>query len=237
MKLNSIFLFFCNTITKIKNTLLNLVESSLRNISGGIGQKLRFMYYKHRFKSCGKGVKIDSHVFIYNPENISIGDDVWIMPFTILHGGNKHKLNGNRVLLKNNKHLICHDETLLVIGSQVSIGSHSIIHGYGGLEIEDKVTISARVSIYSFSHYPFNPLRKTEVTYANSMIKTDPIVCIQSPIKISSGVWLGLGVTVYGGNIGKNSFVTTNSIVINGVPENCIASGHPANKIKVRFEL
>lgn len=230
-------MFFYNVSIKLKNIFLSLIESVLRNISGGIGQKLRFLYYRSRFKSCGKRVKIDSHVLIYNPENIEIGDDVWIMPFTILHGGKKDKLNENRVSLKNNKHLACKDETLLSIGSQVSIGSHSIIHGYGGLEIEDKVTLSARVSIYSFSHYPYNPSRRSEVTYANSMIKENPIVCIQSPIKISSGVWLGLGVTVYGGIIGKNTFVTTNSIVIDALPENCIASGHPAAKIRDRFEL
>jgi len=231
---------FFNFILQLKqiaiNSFFSIIESLLRNISGGLGQRLRFLYYKCRLKSCGRGVKIDSNVLIFNPERIIIGDNVWIMPFTILYGGINEKLGDKRILIKNSKHLTCEDETFLKIGNQTAIGPFSVIHGYGGLEIGEKVTLSARVSIYSFSHYPFNPSSKEEVTYANSMIIDEPVVCIQSPIKICRGVWLGLGVTVYGGSIGENSFVTTNSVVINGIPKNCIASGYPAIKIKDRFE-
>jgi acetyltransferase-like isoleucine patch superfamily enzyme len=85
------------------------------------------------------------------------------------------------------------------------------------------------------SHYPIDESNRSLVTYANAMVKSNDISCIESPVVIYDGVWLGLNVIVLGGTIGKNSFVSANSIVTKSIQENSYASGSPAVKIKNRF--
>ncbi len=48
-------------------------------------------------------------------------------------------------------------------------------------------------------------------------------------------VWLGLNTIVFGGTIGKNTFTTTNAVVVKNIPENSYASGSPAIRIRDRF--
>jgi acetyltransferase-like isoleucine patch superfamily enzyme len=124
----------------------------------------------------------------------------------------------------------------LNIGNEVAIGSYNIIQAYGGVIIKDKVTLSARISIYSYSHMPFDKNNLSKVTYANAMVNSESISCMESPIVIEEGVWLGLNVIVFGGTIDKNSFVTANSVVLNDLKENSYANGNPAIKIKNRFK-
>jgi len=45
---------------------------------GPTGRKIRYFYWRKKFKKCGKNVIIDEGVIIKNPEWISIGDNVWI---------------------------------------------------------------------------------------------------------------------------------------------------------------
>ena len=68
------------------------------------------------------------------------------------------------------------------------------------------------------------------------MVNSDAISCIESPIVIKTNAWLGLNASVFGGIIGKNSFVSTNSVVISDLKENSYASGSPAVMIKNRFD-
>lgn len=143
----------------------------------------------------------------------------------------------DRIIYKKNNDKFNNIIGSITIGNEIQIGAYNIIQGYGGLIIEDKVTTSARVSIYSHSHYPIDKDKPSKITYANAMVKNNAISCIESPIVIQEGVWLGLNVIVFAGTIGKNSFVTTNSIVLSNICENSYASGNPAKKIKNRFAL
>ena len=62
----------------IKVVFFGLIEGLLRNISGPLGRKLRYLYYKHRFASCGENVHIDEGVIFEKPEFMYIGKNVWI---------------------------------------------------------------------------------------------------------------------------------------------------------------
>ena len=214
----------------------SVIESLIRNISGGLGQRIRYTYYSRRFKSCGINVKIDEGVIIQNPENMVIGNNVWFLAFSIITARATDAVIANRIEKKIQNNDFSHKVGELIIGDEVAIGNYSIIFGYGGLEIQNRVTTSARVAIYSYSHYPYDENDRRKVTYANSMVKSNNIACIESPIVIQEGAWLGYGVTVLGGTVGKNSFVTTNSVVVTGVKDNGYASGNPAVVIKDRFE-
>lgn len=224
-------------IKKLKIIAFSLVESLIRNISGGLGQRLRYFYYSKRLKSCGKNVRIDEGVIIHNPQNIRMGNDIWILPYTTITARNLEYRIGDRILIVKSNDQFKDDEGEIIIEDQVSIGSYNIIQGFGGLRIKSRVTTSARVSIYSYSHYPFDRSNPSKITYANSMVKSSDISCISSPVVIEEGAWLGLNVIVMGGTIGKYSFVSSNSVVINGLPENSYASGYPAKKQKNRFKL
>ena len=62
----------------------SILESLIRNISGGLGQRIRYSYYKNRFNWCGTNVKIDEGVIFQNPENIRVGSNVWFLPYSII---------------------------------------------------------------------------------------------------------------------------------------------------------
>ena len=214
--------------------LHGLAEGVLRNIGGGLGMRIRTVYYRRRLASCGINLRIDVGVIIENPGNISIGNDVCILPYTVITArGGPHDDTGRKVIRKVNQHFRG-TAGRISIGNQVAIGAYNIIHGYGGLEIGDRCTTSARVSIYSYSHYPNDPDEPATVTYANAMVD-GPVVCIESPIVLCEGVWLGLGVTVFGGCVGRNSFVAANSQVLYNIKDNSYAAGSPAVHRRSRF--
>ena len=75
--------------------LKQLLESFLRNIGGGLGKKLRYWYYRTKFKSCGKNIIIEEGVFFENAKHISLGDNVWIDKNVILIAG-EFKPNGRK---------------------------------------------------------------------------------------------------------------------------------------------
>ncbi|KFI09643.1 acyltransferase [Vibrio coralliilyticus] len=219
----------------IKNIFFSIIEYLIINIPGGLGQRIRYQYYKRRFKKCGKNVRIDIGVIIQNPENIEVGNDVWFLPYSIVTSRPINEKIDNRILIKKEKPHQDIEIGTIKIGNQVSIGAYNIIQGYGGITIKDRVTTSARVSLYSFSHYPNDPQNPTTITYANSMVKSENISCIESPLILEEGVWIGLNVIIFGGLVGRNSFVSTNSVVLKSVEENSYAAGSPAKKVKNRF--
>lgn len=164
-----------------------------------------------------------------------IGSDVWFLPYSILTARPVGENFENRVVKQKINTNFRHAKGSLHIGNQSSIGSYNILQGYGGLDIGDKVTTSARVNIYSFSHFPYDENNRSIVTYANAMVD-GPISCIESPIVIQDGVWLGLSVSVFGGTIHENTFVSSFSFVNTDLDKNIIAKGNPANEISKRFK-
>lgn len=215
----------------------SVIESLIRNISGGLGQRIRYFYYSMRLRACGKNVRIDEGVIIQNPESIEIGSDVWILPYSILTGRGREPIGQNRVIRARARRDDGSGQSSLIlkIGNQTSIGAYNIIHGYGGLSIGNRVTTSARVSIYSFSHAPSDPDNPSTVTYANSMVDDAPVACIVSPIIVEDGVWLGLGTSVFAGRIEENTFVAAHSLVAGDLARNSYAAGNPAKRLKERF--
>ena len=80
-------------------TLHTFLSWLIANIPGGIGQKVRFFYWKYKFLSCGKNVRIDQGVIFHNPENIIIG--LGINLTNIFFKDNKYFLPIRKKILKN----------------------------------------------------------------------------------------------------------------------------------------
>lgn len=220
---------------KLKRIFFSIIESMIRNISGGIGQKIRYAYYSRRFKRCGKDVRIDEGVIFQTPENISVGSHVWFGQYSLITAKPAYAKPSERLfkVLKNENFTGTPGE--IIIGSEIHIGAYNIIQGYGGVFIGDKSTTSAGVKIYSQSNTPNHSEDKSILTHANCMVKDGEITCIESPIVLEKGVWLGLNVVVFAGTVGEYSFVATNSVVTSDIPVNSFAKGYPAEKIKDRF--
>ena len=110
----------------LRIVIFSIVEYIIKNIPGPIGQKIRYYYFKSRLKECGTNVRICESVIIENPENISIGNDVIIHPFSVLTAMPKLHTYKNRILkVIDNKDYV-NDNGEIIIGNEVAIGLYNI---------------------------------------------------------------------------------------------------------------
>jgi len=159
------------------------------------------------FAKIGKNVSISKKTSIYNPKNISIGDNVRIDDFCILSAGEKGIILGNHI------HIACY---CLLVGKEM-------------IQMDDFTGISSRVSLYSssddysgrFLTNPTIPKEFTNVQHGKIQLKKHVI--------IGSGSVVLPGVTIEEGvAIGALSLVTKN------IESFVIATGIPAKVIKKR---
>jgi len=225
-----------NTLRHFFTAVSDLIRFFIIYAPGSLGRKLRYLYYRKRFKRCGKNVLIEEGVIIHNPESISVGDNVWIDRYSILMAGS---VDLKDVICKRreNRHFTGKSGEL-IIGSCVHIGTFNILQAHEGISIGNNVTTSAGVKLYSLSNYPYDQNHREIVTFANCMVKErNRVSYILSPIVVEDGVWIALDCLVLGGRIGRNSFISSQSVVYHDIAENSYASGKPAQRIKDRFEL
>lgn len=110
-------------------------------VLGEVWRKTRWMACKGLFNYCGKGARIEPHVFFHSGRNISLGDRSGIGKNTKLHGavtiGNDVMMGENVFMITTNhkyKHTdipMCEqgftEDQPIIIGDDVWIGSHVII--------------------------------------------------------------------------------------------------------------
>lgn len=131
-------------------------------------------------KSCGQDVKISEWARIYNPTNISIGNNVRIDDFCILSAG----------------------EGGIELGSHIHIAAYSSLIGNELIYISDYCGLSGRVSIYSSSddysgEYLTNPVIPEHLTNVNhAPVHLEPHCIIGCSSVILPGVTIGEGVAV-----------------------------------------
>lgn len=222
-------------LKRLLKTVRDFTRLFVVHLPGSSGRRLRYIYYRKKFKRCGKNVIIDEGVIIHNPESISIGENVWIDKYSVLIAG---AVNLQKALCKTKENPYFRGESgELIIGNCVHIGLFNILQAHGGISIGNNVTTSAGVKMYSLSNFPYDENNRQVVTFANYMVRDKSrIAYIVSPIVVEDGVWVALDCLILGGRIGKNSFVTSQSLVYRDIPENSYASGRPAKKIKERFK-
>ncbi len=204
----------------------SFVEDLIRPLSGSLGKKLRFWYYKKRLGACGENVFIDTGVFFLNSKDIMLGDNCWIDKNCVLIAGALQKTN---VIEKFSQ---SYDQPplpgKLCIGHNAHIGIGTVIQAHGGVSVGNYFTTSAHCRIFSLSNDPYK-CRKGTVGEAND------IHYVLTPVVIENNVWLGLNVSVIGSHIQSDVFVQPHSIVTGTIPGNSVAAGSPAKKIRSRF--
>ena len=199
-----------------------IIGGTIRNIPGGVGQKIRSVYWRQRFRACGT-IKIDEGVIFHYPEQIEFGDNVWIMAYSVLTGPSQSK----KLDKKGSA------EIIFKIGDEVQIGAFNVLNATGGITIGDCVTLSARVSVYSATHLPRNPDDLSMQVGCNGMVRRLPVFSKQRDIIIGDGAWLGLHTVIICCNVGKQGFVTSGTILKSDLPDGYQAL--PDGKMRLRY--
>jgi acetyltransferase-like isoleucine patch superfamily enzyme len=152
----------------------------------------------------GENVIFEEGVLVFHPENVSIGDNVYI---------------GHRTILKG------YHENLMEIGSDTWIGQCCFFHSAGGLTIGSRVGVGPHVKILTSSHRDQGrdgpPLLDSPLELA--------AVVIEDECDIGIGAVILPGV-----RIGKGTQVGAGAVVSEDLPARCIAAGVPARPLKKR---
>jgi acetyltransferase-like isoleucine patch superfamily enzyme len=102
------------------------ISSEKNNNTHGTG-----LFARDQFRKIGENVIFENGVLVFHPENIMIGDNVYIGHNTILKGYYKNEL---------------------VIGAHTWIGQGCFFHSAGGITIGEAVGIGPMVKIISSRH-------------------------------------------------------------------------------------
>lgn len=130
----------------------------------------------------GKNVIIEKGVLVFHPENIEIGDNVYIGHYAILKGYYKNRM---------------------IIGDHTWIGQQCFLHSAGGLIIGKAVGIGPRVTILTSQHKDsnheipvyFSPLQFAEVLLGDGCDIGAGAIILPG-VKIGEGAIIGAGAVV-----------------------------------------
>jgi acetyltransferase-like isoleucine patch superfamily enzyme len=112
-------------------------------------------------------------------------------------------------------------EDNLMIGEQVLISTNVTINVDGPVRIENSVSISPFVLIYTATH-PIGP--------GSRRVMSD---VVGRSVTIERGSWIGLGSTILPGvTVGHGSIVGAGSVVTSDVPPNTYVEGNPAAVVR-----
>jgi acetyltransferase-like isoleucine patch superfamily enzyme len=139
-------------------------------------------FSKKDFAKVGNHVVFEPHVLVFHPENIEIGDNVYIGHQTILKGYHKQKM---------------------IISEGTWIGQQCFFHSAGGLFIGKNVGIGPGVKIITSFHRGIprgKPILHTKILFNKVIIEDDCDVGVGSTIlpgvKIGRGALIGAGSVV-----------------------------------------
>lgn len=134
------------------------------------------------FDFLGKNVVLEPHILVFHPENIRIGDNVYIGHYAILKGYYKNKM---------------------IIGSGSWIGQQSYFHSAGGIVIGNNVGVGPGVKIITSLHID----ERIEEPIMHGPVKFAPVkigdgcdigvsAVILPGVSIGQGVQVGAGAVV-----------------------------------------
>lgn len=149
-----------------------------------------------QFARLGEGVVFETGVLVFYPENIEIGDNVYVGHYAILKG------------YYNNK---------MVIGAGTWIGQQCFFHSAGGITIGCNVGIGPGVKIITSAH----DLSEKDKPILHSTIEFSPVI-IEDDADIGVGAIILPGVRVgRGAQVAAGAVVTADVepyAIVGGVP-------------------
>ncbi|RMH39621.1 MAG: transferase [Deltaproteobacteria bacterium] len=159
---------------------------------------------RDRLASCGDGVVFEPGALVFHPENVYIGDDVYVGHYAILKGYYRNHLE---------------------IGDGAWIGQHAFLHAAGGLRIGRRVGIGPGVRIITSAH-ELPPAVDTPIM--DGPLRFAPVV-LEDGCDVGTGAIVLPGVTV-----GRGAQIGAGAVVTRDVPAGAVAIGVPARVVRVR---
>jgi len=155
------------------------VAEPTRKRSHGTGE-----FRPDQFRKLGAGVVFEPGVLVFHPENIEIGDHVYVGHQTILKG---------------------YYRTMMVVGDGTWIGQQCFFHSAGGLRIGRNVGIGPGVKILTSSHDITDtslPILHCPIRFAEVIVEDDCDLGVGSILlpgsRIGRGAQIGAGAVVTG---------------------------------------
>jgi len=158
------------------------------------------------FKKIGDNVIFEEGVLVFHPENIEIGNNVYVGHNTILKGYYKSEM---------------------IIDNHTWIGQSCFLHSAGGIRIGKAVGIGPMVKILTSVHKDDGELSKPILF--NDLEFGEVIIEDGCDIGIGSIILPGI-------KIGVGSIVGAGSVVTKDVPAYSVAVGNPARVIRKRHD-
>lgn len=154
--------------------------------------------------ACGDGVVFEAGALVFHPENVEIGDDVYVGHYAILKGYYKNKL---------------------VVGSRSWIGQHCFIHAAGGVRIGQRVGLGPGARILSSTHeLPADP----HAPIMDGALRLAAVV-LEDGCDIGVNAVILPGVT-----IGRGAQVGAGAVVAGDVAPGAVVAGVPARTLRTR---
>lgn len=158
---------------------------------------------------------------IINPENMFLGDNIVLGPYSFLMAETHYP----SIAMKHpERHQVTQKFTPRIsIGNRVTSTANLQIAAVNEITIEDDVMFASNINITDGLHGYEN---------ANEPYKFQKISKI-APVRIKQGCWIGQNVVILPGvTIGEFTIIGANSVVTKNIPDRCIAVGSPAKVIK-----
>ena len=208
----------------MSNRLRKLARKMLEAVAVPLLQKARQWEEDKlpQFATTPRNLTIQMPRTICVPERISIGDDVWLGPGSLLV---PVLIFPGPPLWPDSKPLTHKQrfEPKIVIGNRVTATASLTLAAHEAIVIEDDVMFAANVNLTDGFHGFEN---------ADEAYKYQPI-CRIAPIVIKRGCWIGQNAVILPGvTIGELSIIGANSVVTKDIPARCIAVGNPARVIR-----
>lgn len=217
------FIGSSNFFDCLSNEIYNLF---LKNIPGGTGIFLRNKFYWLIFKKSSNKFFLEEDVYFRIPKNIQLGNNCFIRKGSCLEvkSNNSYIIIGDNTLIKQGVIISTGIGGFVNLGKNINLGSNVHLMGHGGITIKDNCAIGGYTGIAAVNHC----YKKGELLNDKNLERKG--------IEIGENVWIGIKCTILDGvKIGNNSVIAAGSVVINDIPENCLAAGNPA-KIKKIIE-
>jgi len=191
------------------------------------------LYYKLVFRRhgirFGKGLRVMGPLMLRldgNPRNISIGDNVTLMPWVDLKIREQGRITlGHGVVLDSMVRLVAANDAELRLGDRVQLAIGNVVNAGTDVIIGRDSVTAGYCTIVASEH---------------KMASGTPIMqqgYDHRPIYVGADVWIAANVLIRpGSRIGDGAVIGAQAIVNGDIPGGAIAAGQPARAVKFRHD-